>query len=69
MEPLNHRERHPPADRMAWSNRQPLTDIDDVHTLAQRIVDPAEGQAEAVGLAGADPVTVFAEIRRRKDHF
>jgi PAS domain S-box-containing protein len=39
MEPLNHRERHPPADRMAWSNRQPLIDIDDVHTLAQRIVD------------------------------
>ena len=24
---------------------------------------------EAVGLAGADVVSVFAEIRRRKDHF
>ena len=25
--------------------------------------------ARAVGLAGADPVTVFAEIRQRKDSF
>jgi hydroxyacylglutathione hydrolase len=25
--------------------------------------------AEGVGLAGADPVTVFAEVRRRKDNF
>jgi hydroxyacylglutathione hydrolase len=25
--------------------------------------------AAAVGLAGADPVVVFAEVRRRKDHF
>jgi hydroxyacylglutathione hydrolase len=25
--------------------------------------------AAAVGLAGADPVTVFAEVRRRKDNF
>jgi hydroxyacylglutathione hydrolase len=25
--------------------------------------------AAAVGLPGADPVAVFAEIRRRKDHF
>jgi PAS domain S-box-containing protein len=39
MKPLNHRERHPPADRLASSNRQPLIDIDDVHTLAQGIVD------------------------------
>ena len=39
MDPLNHRERHPPADRLASSNRQPLIDIDDVHTLAQGIVD------------------------------
>lgn len=27
------------------------------------------GVAAAVGLSGADPVTVFAEVRRRKDHF
>lgn len=27
------------------------------------------GIAKAVGLAGADPVTVFAEIRQRKDNF
>ncbi len=39
MEPLNHRERRPPADRLASSNWQPLIDIDDVHTLAQGIVD------------------------------
>ena len=41
MEPLNHRERRPPADSLASSNRQPLIDIDidDVHTLAQGIVD------------------------------
>jgi PAS domain S-box-containing protein len=39
MEPLNHRERHPFADRMASSSRQPLIDIDDVHTVAQGIVD------------------------------
>jgi len=25
--------------------------------------------AAAVGLAGADPVAVFAEVRRRKDNF
>ncbi|MGH6961648.1 MAG: hydroxyacylglutathione hydrolase C-terminal domain-containing protein, partial [Dongiaceae bacterium] len=25
--------------------------------------------AATVGLAGADPVTVFAEVRRRKDNF
>jgi hydroxyacylglutathione hydrolase len=29
----------------------------------------APGIAKAVGLAGADPVTVFAEIRQRKDNF
>jgi hydroxyacylglutathione hydrolase len=29
----------------------------------------APGIARAVGLAGADPVTVFAEIRQRKDNF
>jgi PAS domain S-box-containing protein len=39
MDPLNHREHHPPADRLASSNRQPLIDIDDVHTLAQGVVD------------------------------
>ena len=41
MEPLNYRERRPPADSLASSNRQPLIDIDfdDVHTLAQGIVD------------------------------
>ena len=41
MEPLNYRERRPPADSSASSNRQPLIDIDidDVHTLAQGIVD------------------------------
>lgn len=27
------------------------------------------GVAAAVGLAGGDPVAVFAEVRRRKDHF
>ncbi|MBU0725229.1 MAG: hydroxyacylglutathione hydrolase [Alphaproteobacteria bacterium] len=27
------------------------------------------GIAAAIGLAGADPVTIFAEVRRRKDHF
>jgi two-component sensor histidine kinase len=41
MEPLNYRERRPPADSLASSNRQPLIDIDfdDVHALAQGIVD------------------------------
>src|SRR5580704_18173455 len=41
MEPLNYRERRPPADSLASSNRQPLIDIDidDVHTLVQGIVD------------------------------
>jgi len=29
----------------------------------------APGVAEAVGLAGADPVAVFAEVRQRKDSF
>jgi hydroxyacylglutathione hydrolase len=29
----------------------------------------APAVAAAVGLAGADPVTVFAEVRRRKDSF
>ena len=39
MEPLNYRERRPPADSLASANRQPVIDIDDVHTLAQGIVD------------------------------
>jgi PAS domain S-box-containing protein len=39
MEPLNYRERRPPADSLAAANSQPLIDIDDVHTLAQGIVD------------------------------
>ena len=39
MEPLKHRVRHPPADRLASSNRQPFINKDDVHTLAQGIVD------------------------------
>jgi PAS domain S-box-containing protein len=39
MEPLSDRERYPPVDRLASSNRQPLIDIDDEHTLAQGIVD------------------------------
>jgi two-component sensor histidine kinase len=39
MAPLSDRERHPPVDRLASSNRQPLIDIDDEHTLAQGIVD------------------------------
>ena len=29
----------------------------------------APGIARAVGLDGADPVAVFAEIRQRKDNF
>ena len=39
MEPLIYRERRPPADPLA--NRQLVidVDIDDVHTLAQGIVD------------------------------
>jgi PAS domain S-box-containing protein len=39
MEPLNYRERRPPADSLAAATRQSLIDIDDVHTLAQGIVD------------------------------
>ena len=41
METLNYRERRPPADSLAAANRQPVIDIDidDVHTLAQGIVD------------------------------
>jgi hypothetical protein len=39
MKPLNRRERYPPADRLASSNRQPFIDSDDVHTLAQGMVD------------------------------
>ena len=41
MEPLIYRERRPPADPLASADRQPLIDIDidDVHTLAQGIVD------------------------------
>ena len=39
MEPLNYRERRPPADPLASANRQLVIDIDDVHTLAQGIVD------------------------------
>jgi chemotaxis protein methyltransferase CheR len=41
METLNYRERRPPADPLAAANRQPVIDIDidDVHTLAQGIVD------------------------------
>ena len=41
MEPLIYRERRPPADPLASANRQLVidVDIDDVHTLAQGIVD------------------------------
>ena len=41
MEPLIYRERRPPADPLASANRQLVIDIDidDVHTLAQGIVD------------------------------
>ena len=39
MEPLIYRERPLPADSLAAANRQRLIDIDDVHTLAQGIVD------------------------------
>ena len=39
MEPLNYRERRPPADSLAAANRQLVIDIDDVHTFAQGIVD------------------------------
>lgn len=39
MEPLSDLERYPPVDRLASSNRQPLIDIDDEHTLARGIVD------------------------------
>ncbi len=37
------------------------------YKLKQRADDA--GVAAAVGLAGADPVAVFAEVRRRKDNF
>jgi hypothetical protein len=39
METLNYRERRPPADSLASANRQLVIDIDDVHTIAQGIVD------------------------------
>ena len=39
MESLIYRERRPPADSLASANRQLVIDIDDVHTLAQGIVD------------------------------
>ena len=39
MEPLIYRERRPPADSLASANRQLVIDIDDVHTLAEGIVD------------------------------
>jgi PAS domain S-box-containing protein len=39
MEPLNYRERRLPVDFLAAANRQRLIDMDDVHTLAQGIVD------------------------------
>ena len=41
MEPLIYRERRLPADPLASANRQLVIDIDidDVHTLAQGIVD------------------------------
>ena len=39
MEPLIYRERRPPADSLALANRKLVIDIDDVHTLAQGIVD------------------------------
>ena len=39
MEPLIYRERRPPANSLALANRKLVIDIDDVHTLAQGIVD------------------------------
>ena len=39
MEPLIYREHRPPADPLASANGQLVIDIDDVHTLAQGIVD------------------------------
>ena len=39
METLNYRERRAPADAFASTNRQRVIDIDDVHTLAEGIVD------------------------------
>jgi PAS domain S-box-containing protein len=39
METLNYPERRLPADSLASANRQLLIDIDDVHTVAQGIVD------------------------------
>ena len=39
MEPLIYRERRPPANSLASANRQLVIDIDDVHTLAEGIVD------------------------------
>jgi PAS domain-containing protein len=39
METLNNPERRLPADFLASANRQPLIEIDDVHTVAQGIVD------------------------------
>jgi two-component sensor histidine kinase len=39
METLNYRERRPPAGSLASANSPQLIDIDDVHTLAQGIVD------------------------------
>jgi PAS domain-containing protein len=39
METLNYRERRPPAGSLASANSPRLIDIDDVHTLAQGIVD------------------------------
>src|SRR6476646_5849370 len=36
---LNYPEHRLPADSLASANRQPLIYIDDVHTLAQGIVD------------------------------
>ena len=39
MQPLNYRERRPPAGSFASANRQLLIEIDGVHTLAQGIVD------------------------------
>ena len=39
LEPSIYRERRPPADFLASANRQLVIDIDDVHTLAQGIVD------------------------------
>jgi PAS domain-containing protein len=39
MAPLNYSARRPPAHSLASANRQPVIDIDDVHTLARGIVD------------------------------